>query len=123
MTFDETEITSESKPHPLHGKWSPHTHVRHRSDITPDVKRMMAMEEGLSSPIENPTPLSEEYIHDSKESLETVQEEIGEKKIEEESEKGDNKMFEPLIPSIDIEMNVTVNVDSGSVILHSEDFW
>ena len=26
-----------------------------------------------------------------------------------------------LIPSIDIEINVTVNVDSGSIVLHSEE--
>lgn len=33
----------------------------------------------------------------------------------------ENSKSEPLIPSINIEINVTISVDSGSIILQNED--
>lgn len=34
---------------------------------------------------------------------------------------GSPKHYDPLIPSVNIEINMTICVDSGSVVLHSED--
>ena len=102
MTPDPTTVH-----HPLGQSHSPRTHARHRSDITPDVKRLMKMEDDLED-----TPLNSSAMG----SLEEVEE--GREEEEGDSESGPG---EPLIPSIDIEINVTINVDSGQVKLYSED--
>ena len=99
-------------------------HVRHRSDITPDVLRMIQMEEGaVHTPMSTPTHAAKESpLLTSSASLQAVEEEISDEMYEQEnSERSNSKHAESLIPSINIELNVTINIDSGSVTLHSED--
>ena len=108
-----------SGPHPLdrQGGASPRTHIRHRSDITPDVRRLIKREE------ENEELLTQSITTPSVGSLEAVvegnepDEEVGGAR----NKVGGAKASEPLIPPIDIEINVTINVDSGQVVLLSED--
>ena len=104
------------------------SHSRHRSDISSDVLRMIHMEQEGPSPAVSPAHSVTEQPHlRSSHSLEAVQEENVEESVSEEFVQSDHekkespRRFEPLIPSINIEVNVTINIDSGSVILHSED--
>ncbi len=97
--------------HPLSHAHSPRTHARHRSDITPDVRRLMKREE------------LEAVATPSTKSLEAVLEDTELEDVGVVKSKGDHtpKGAESLIPSIDIEINVTINVDNGQIVLVSED--
>lgn len=87
------------------------------------------MEEG--GPVPTPTHVNTDpSLLESHSSLEAVEEEEStdtkttknESSVDKEKEKvTPPKHSEPLIPSINIELNVTINVDSGSIVLHSED--
>ncbi len=94
---------------------SPRTHARHRSDITSDVKRLMKNEE-FRDPFSSAANL-DDLVEDNENDQEK-------NNISEGSAKGEQtvpKVSEPLIPSIDIEINVTINIDSGQMVLLSED--
>lgn len=89
---------------------------------------MIQMEQGGASPGVSPAHSVTEQPHTgSSHSLEAVQEEnvnesVPEEFIPSDHEKRESpRRFDSLIPSINIEVNVTINIDSGSVILHSED--
>lgn len=92
----------------------------------------MRMEEGLQTletrlrDIEvekQPVPLMSPGIP----SVAVIEEEAGDEDNEEEttkttlkqSQSGTTKSSNPLFPSIDIEVNVTISIDSGSILLHS----
>ena len=102
--------------HPLHKGNSPRTHARHRSDITPDVRRLMKNEEGF---------VFQESVSRNLDSVIEGNENNQESgKVGGAQNKGmtePTKVSEPLIPSIDIEVNVTINIDSGQMALLSED--
>lgn len=86
---------------------SPRTHSRIRSDISDLVK--IHTEEGLR----------EEGEYDQEE---VIAEEAEEDSLGDQEEKVEvKKLSDPLIPSIDLEVNVTIHIDSGSIVLHSED--
>jgi hypothetical protein len=78
---------------------------------------MIQMEEGET--VSSATGLKEQILTSSG-SLEAVEEEDTQHETPPKCI-SDHKHSDPLIPSINIEFNVTVNVDSGSIILHSED--
>ena len=124
----------------------PRTHTRFKSDMSAELLRVISMEEEEAGPHgecvnllaaraasqQSVDTIQEEIVkEDEKEKVEQEmekEEEEGEEEEEEEEEesKGQKKdpskqPSEPLIPSIDIEVNVTINVDCGSIILHSED--
>ena len=127
----------ESSPTPLimHSRGMPdtktsRTHTRFKSDISELLKGIQVDEDSCTE------QGSQELLAAraaSQQSVDTISETTVEKEgpvertLSEEKESRQEKkdlskqQSEPLIPSIDIEINVTINIDCGSIVLHSED--
>ena len=113
-TFEEFEARPRAKSY----SGEKPSHKRVISDITDDVIQYMRMEEGqggsptLSVPSptgEGPYPSFEERYEDEERSEPT----------EEVFEGEEDKAFP--IPAIDVEVNLTITVDSGLIILRTEE--
>ena len=107
----------------------PRTHVRHKSDIT-DVVTVLRMEEGLQTFEMRPEDISvrknpAQLQNQGALSVKVIEEEAIDESSEEEnltntmSKNFSTKTSDSLFPSIDIEVNVTISIDSGSILLHS----
>ena len=106
-------------------------HVRARSDITDDIVRYMRMEEGRNGSATPPLktmPDVDDFpipVPGSEAGMGTGQVE-GEADSEWSTSPGTHKEEEEKkdtyeLPSIDVEVNITINVDSGRIVLRSEE--
>lgn len=126
VTFEEPELSllpsSFSHRHPLGHSHSPRTHARHQSDITPDMRRLIRKEQEEEHILKETVPsINLESVMEDNEN-EQYEERKGEGRQKGDGEQPGGKVLsESLIPSIDIEINVTIKVDSGEIILLSED--
>ena len=103
------------------------THTRFKSDISELLKGIQVDEDTSTE------QGSEEQLAATQQSVDTINENTEKKeepvertfseeeKIKQEKKDLSKQQSEPLIPSIDIEINVTINIDCGSIVLHSED--
>ena len=118
----DLDTTEESEMRPRADSYSGEkpSHKRVKSDITDDIIQYMRMEEGqggsptLLSPVTSPT--SEGPYP----SFEGMSEDEGRPESAEEVS-GDNEDKTFPIPAIDVEVNVTINVESGLIILRTEE--
>ena len=107
------------------------THIRHKSDIT-DVVTVMRMEEGLQpfdtrlqDEVEEQPAVSGNQgnlsvtVIEEEEASDEISEEESSKNASRNSASDSAKTSTPLFPSVDIEVNVTISIDSGSILLHS----
>lgn len=124
----------ETSSHAVHSRATtvaetPRTHARFKSDIS-DLMKVINVEDTSPHEQESEHLLAARAM--SQQSVDTIEEETGKEDKEEfdgeddkestEQKKTTSKQSsEPLIPSIDIEINVTISIDCGSIVLHSED--
>lgn len=140
LLTDYSNVESGSS---IHSKATPDTsparkHLRYKSDISELLKDIKTEEENGTQESEQDSEQDNEQLLAaralSQQSVDTIKEdtekEVAEDAIQNEDEVIDSKkqkkdtlrqQSEPLIPSIDIEINVTISIDCGSIVLHSED--